>query len=142
MASHDTHWSFSLHLLQSLQSNWVYLGLFANINEVGLSFFVQEISHIKITSLFCWYMFSFVFEFLISDNEKELQLNIYNKTKRDVLCCLLFYNIFSKLHKRPDGCWSCVEFGNLISINNIPEAARVRIERSTFKLYTRNHDWN
>ena len=28
-------------------------------------------------------MFSFVFEFLISDNEKELQLNIYNKTKRD-----------------------------------------------------------
>lgn len=87
-------------------------------------------------------MFSFVFEFLIFDNEKELQFNIYNKIKRDVFCCLFFYNIFFKFYERFDGCWSCVEFGNFIFINNILEAVRVRIERSIFKLYIRNYDWN
>ena len=53
---------------------------------------------------------------------------------------LLLDNSFTKLHQGSDSCWSCVELGNIVLVNNIPETARIRVKRSALKLRLRKID--
>lgn len=48
---------------------------------------------------------------------------------------LLFHIGVTKLHQRSDGSRSRVELTNFIFLNNLPESARVGIERSALKLF-------
>lgn len=47
---------------------------------------------------------------------------------------LLLQWLSSVLHQQADGCWSCIELGHFILLNNLPEAADMRVNWNTFKL--------
>lgn len=47
---------------------------------------------------------------------------------------LLLQRFTSILHEQADGCGCCVELGDFILLNDLPEAADVRVNRNTFKL--------
>lgn len=53
---------------------------------------------------------------------------------------LLLDNSFTKLHQGSDSCWSCVELGNIVLVNNIPKTARIRVKRSALKLQLKKID--
>lgn len=47
---------------------------------------------------------------------------------------LLLQRFTSILHEQADGCGCCVELGDFILFNDLPEAADVRVDGNTFKL--------
>lgn len=52
---------------------------------------------------------------------------------------LLLQWLSSVLHQQADGCWSCIELGHFILLNDLPEAADMRVDWNTFKLKKKKH---
>ena len=50
----------------------------------------------------------------------------------------LLDNSFAKLHQCSDSCWSSIELGHTVLVNYFPEAARIRVKWSSFKLKSNN----